>query len=157
MKERLKRMMMLKQMREDATAKAFSDWAFAKEQYDLGKQKYEQLVSYRVDYMQQLEIIGRAGSDSGRLRNRVDFIHQLDNALLQLGNHLSQLASVRSRMETIYKEAKASEDAVNKLIEKLHKSEELRMQKLEQKDLDEYAQKQWYSKNLNDETNRFDN
>lgn len=157
MKERLDRLLVLKKLKEEATQNAFRDWAHAKEQYDQNKQRYDQLADYRVDYMTQLDTLGRSGTDLGRLRNRIDFIHQLDTAMVQLGTHLGQLARVRAKMETLYKEARASEEAVGKLIINLLKAEEQRVARIEQKDLDEYAQKQWYSKNLKDETNRFEN
>lgn len=157
LKERLDRLLVLRKIKEDATQKAFADWAHAKDQYTQNKQRYDQLAEYRVDYMMQLDTLGRMGVDLGRLRNRIDFIHQLDSAMVQLGMQLGQLARVRVQMETLFKEAKASEEAVGKLIIKLLKTEEQRVARQEQKDLDEYAQKQWYSKNLNDETNRFEN
>lgn len=119
----------------------------AREQFTAGKSKHDQIVSYRQDYVEQLHRMGDSGCTLGRLRNRIDFINQLDAILIQLNQQLSQLAKFRSQCEKKFLQAKAEKDAVIRLIErvKLQRSEQLA--RLEQKESDEYAQKQWYSKN----------
>ena len=82
--------------------------------------------------------------------NRIDFINQLDTAIVQLKNFLSQLTKQKAKAELIYKQAKAAEEGVEKLIERVKKNQELKVLKMEQKESDEYAQKQWYSKSIND-------
>ena len=65
----------------------------------------------------------------GRLRNRIDFINHLDTALMQLNTHLAQLAKVRSKAELNYNQAKASEEGVSKLIERVKKTEQIKIQR----------------------------
>lgn len=154
MNERLERLKQLLKIKQEATQHVYQDLVKAKEQFNLNKSRHEQLVSYRQDYLQQLEQLGHEGSFVGRLRNRIDFINHLDTALVQLNNHLAQLAKIRSKAEISYKEAMAAEEGVHKLIAKVKKDEELKIQRLEQKASDEYAQKQWYSKHINDKTNK---
>lgn len=155
MTERIDRLTQLLKMKEETTEKAYQEWLQAQEQFKHNKTRHEQLVVYRQDYLTQLEQLGQDGTQVGRIRNRIDFINHLDTALVQLNNHLSQLAKNRSRCELIYKETKASEEAVRKLIERANKTEQVKMQRIEQKESDEYAQKQWYSKHLNDHSNTF--
>ncbi|MCL5272252.1 MAG: flagellar export protein FliJ, partial [Gammaproteobacteria bacterium] len=76
-------------------------------------------------------------------------------SLLQLNTHLAQLAKLRSKLELKYKQAKAAEEGVSKLIERVKQVEMIQMQRKEQKESDEYAQKQWYSKNIHDQSNPF--
>lgn len=44
-----------------------------------------------------------------------------------------------------YKQAKTSEEGISKLIERVKRAELKQLQRIEQKETDEYAQKQWYS------------
>ena len=155
MNQRLDRLMQLLQIKEDETRCVYLELLGAKEQFNQNKLRHEQLLGYRQDYLEQLEVIGHEGSSVGRLRNRIDFINHLDTALIQLNTHLSQLAKARTKLELSYKQAKTSEEGVGKLIERVKKTEHLKLQRGEQKESDEYAQKQWYSKNMNDKSNSF--
>ncbi len=155
MSDRLARLNLVLGLKQKATQRAYKDLANAKEQFSINKQRHEQLVEYRQDYLQQLEQLGNQGSSVGRLRNRIDFIHHLDHALLQLSTHLGHLTKVRARMEVLYNEAKAGEEAVVKLITRIKKADELLGARAAQKESDEHAQKQWYSKRLNGEKNSF--
>ncbi|QMT60073.1 MULTISPECIES: flagellar export protein FliJ [unclassified Legionella] len=150
MSQRLERLKQLLQMKKEATYAAYQDLLKAQEQFKHNKLKHEQLVSYRQDYLKQVEKIGEQGTVVARLRNRIDFISHLDTALIQLNTHLAYLGKVRSKAELNYKQAKISEEGVNHLIDRVNKSEQLKIQRIEQKENDEYAQKQWYSKKINE-------
>ncbi|MCL9685773.1 flagellar export protein FliJ [Legionella maioricensis] len=155
MSQRLDRLIQLLQIKQEATKRVYMDLMKAKEQFNQNKIRHEQLVIYRQDYLQQLETLGNQGSLVGRLRNRIDFINHLDTALIQLNTHLAQLAKIRAKAELNYNQAKTSEEGVRKLIDRVKKAEQIKLQRMEQKESDEYAQKQWYSKNMNDQSNTF--
>lgn len=155
MNPRLTQLAQLLQIKHEAAKQAHLELIKLKEQFIQNKTRHEQLVVYRQDYLQQLELLGGEGSSVGRLRNRIDFINHLDTALIQLNTHLAQLAKNRSKAEVNYNVAKASEEGIVKLIERVKKAEELKLQRTEQKESDEYAQKQWYSKKMNDQSNSF--
>lgn len=146
MNQRLEQLIQLHKLKEEITYRAFQALLNAKEEFTQNKVRHDQLIGYRQDYLQQLDVLGQEGTPIGRLRNRIDFISHLDTALIQLNNHLAQLAKVRSKQETAYHEAKRAEEGVSKLIERVKKTEALKIQRNEQKESDEYAQKQWYSK-----------
>ncbi|MGL5742238.1 MAG: flagellar export protein FliJ [Legionella sp.] len=129
---------------------AYQELLKAQEQFKQNKFKHDQLVSYRQDYLKQVEASGAKGTVVARLRNRIDFISHLDTALIQLNTHLAYLAKIRTKVEQNYKQAKLSEEGVSKLIELVNKSLQLKLQSIEQKENDEYAQKQWYSKKINE-------
>ncbi len=122
----------------------------AKEQFNQSKMRQEQLIGYREDYIHQLEAMGAGGAEASRIRNRIDFINHLDTALVQLNNHLSHLARIRTKSEQNFKLARISEESVGKLIERVRVQEDLKLQRLEQKESDEYAQKQWYSRSTDE-------
>jgi flagellar FliJ protein len=96
--------------------------------------------------VEQLNHLGDGGCTVGDVRNRINFITQLDSALTHLNQQLAQLAKQRTHQETLYLRAKSEQDVVQKLIDRAQKQENDRIERLEQKESDEYAQKQWYSK-----------
>lgn len=145
---RLERLMQLLEIKKEATQIAYQKLLQTQEQFKDNKLKHEQLVSYRQDYLKQLEVIGEKGALVGRLRNRIDFISHLDNALVQLNGHLAYLAKARSKAELYYKQERISEEGVCLLIERVKKGQQLKLQRIEQKENDEYAQKQWYSNQI---------
>ncbi|WP_133135026.1 flagellar export protein FliJ [Legionella rowbothamii] len=151
MNQRLDRLTQLWEIKKDLTNTAYQQLLHAQEQFSKNKEKHDQLVGYRQDYLQQLETMGEQGTYVRRLRNRIDFISHLDMALVQLNGHLAQLAKVRRNAESTYKQAKISEESVNLLIERVKKAQKSKLNLQEQKENDEYAQKQWYSRELNDE------
>lgn len=145
MNDRLDRLIQLLQIKQEITHKAYKDLLKAKDQFNQNKARHEQLVGYRQDYLQQLEVMGQQGSYVGPLRNRINFINHLDTALVQLNSHLSQLAKNRMKADLNYKQAKMAEEGISKLIERVKKAEQVKIQRIEQKESDEYAQKQRYS------------
>lgn len=151
MNQRLDRLTQLWEIKKNLTNTAYQQLLYAQEQFSKNKEKHDQLVGYRQDYLQQLETMGEQGAYVRRLRNRIDFISHLDMALVQLNGHLAQLAKARRSAESTYKQAKISEEGVNLLIERVKKDQKSKLNLQEQKENDEYAQKQWYSRELNDE------
>lgn len=147
MKQRLTRLLHLLALKEQATRMATEALVRAREQFLANKAKHDQLLGYRQDYIQQLTNIGDAGCTVGRVRNRIDFIAQLDSALSQMNQQLAQLAKQRSNCEAIYLQKKSEQDAVKRLIERVEQQQKAQRERAEQKESDEYAQKQWYSKN----------
>ncbi|WP_019217400.1 flagellar export protein FliJ [Legionella tunisiensis] len=147
MKQRITRLLRILELKERATRTAMEDLIRAREQFTAGKMKHEQLLGYRQDYMQQLSNLGDAGCTVGRVRNRIDFVAQLDIGLSQLNQQLAQFAKQRSKYETIYLQVKSEQDAVKNLIERVEQQQNVKRERAEQKESDEYAQKQWYSKN----------
>lgn len=150
MNQRLDRLMQLLEIKKDLTKTAYQQLLNAQEQFKKNKLKHEQLVGYRQDYLQQLESFGEKGTQVGRIRNRIDFITHLDTALVQMNGHLAYLAKIRAKAELAYKQATTSEKGVNLLIERVKKSQQFKLQRMEQKENDEYAQKQWYSNKINE-------
>lgn len=152
--QRLARLGQWLQIKEKRTQEAVQDWQQAKHRYDAAKIRHDQLLGYRNDYMQQLQQLGDSGCQAARIRNRLNFIGQLDAALLQMSQQLAGFAKQRSECEQNFIQAKAQQDVVLKLIDKVKVHQQERMARMLQKESDEYAQKQWYSNNLNQTTHK---
>jgi len=144
-KDRLNDVLGLKNKAVDTALNALNH---AKAEFQAGKAKHEQLLAYRQDYLQQLEFMGEEGCSVGRMRNRIDFITQLDDALSQMNQHLAQLAKIRSKAEAHYLAARQEEAAVSKLMARLDTIALSKENKQHQKEMDEHAQKQWYSRQI---------
>ncbi|KTD65783.1 flagellar export protein FliJ [Legionella spiritensis] len=145
--QRIDRLNQLLAIKENSTQQASGHWTMVRNQFAQGKAKLDQLLDYRQEYMQQLQTLGNKGCGVDRIRNRIEFIAQLDVAISQLTQHLAQLAKRRSECEKTFLRAKADQDVVKRLIERAKLQQSDRLARIEQKESDEYAQKQWYSKN----------
>lgn len=146
MNRRQQQLQTLLGLRRHATQSAAKDLHQAREQFNANKIRHEQLLVYRKDYMHQLEQMGSDGCVVGQMRNRIEFITQLDGAMSQLSQQLALLAKQRARCEKMFYTAKADEDAVHKLIAKVAQADIKAQGAREQKEYDEHAQKQCYSR-----------
>lgn len=133
----------LLELKITATNKAKEALNFAKMQHEHGQTRRSQLCGYKQDYLHQIENLKEGSGHIGQLRNRIDFINQLDAVLAQLNTHLAMLVNQCSTCESLYKKTKLEQDAVEKLIEKAQAMEALKELRKEQKGCDEHAQKQW--------------
>ena len=150
MNRRLAQLYQLLEIKKEVSHSAYMGVLKAREQFEHNKIRHEQLARYRQEYIHQVDAIGKEGTSIQRLKNRIYFINHLDVALGQLSGVLAQLAKARAIAEQEYKQAKIAEEAVFKLIERAKREEELKQQRMEQKQIDEYAQKQWYGKKNNE-------
>lgn len=155
MNPRLIQLIQLLKKKQDATKQANLELIKAKEQFTQNKACHEQLLRHRQDYLQPLALAGLEDSLTCPLSKGIEFINHLDTALIQLNTHLSQLAKIILRAEINYNQAKISEDGVRKIIDRVLKDESSKLQRGGQKESDEYAQKQGYSKNMNNQPNNF--
>ncbi|MBN9230492.1 MAG: flagellar export protein FliJ [Legionella sp. 40-6] len=149
MSRNLSSLLQLLGIKQKNTQKAFQEVINAQEEFKKNKLKHEQLVGYRGDYLQQMESLGEQGASLNQIRHRVDFIAHLDKAIIQLNGHLAHLAKLRQHAQTAYLVTKREEESIQLLIEKLKKEQAVKESRREQKENDEYAQKQWYSKRIN--------
>lgn len=147
MKKRQQRLQEILHIRQQKAEDAARNWLKSRQQFVSGKARHDQLVGFRCDYEQQLQQLGNSGCNLGQIRNRIEFIGQLDTALGQLSHQLGQMAKQRNQLETIYLKAKADEEVVRSLLARMQIQENKRLQRQEQKESDEYAQKQWYINN----------
>ncbi len=149
MDRRLIQLIQLLELKKEATRKAYAEFLKAQEQFNQNKVRHEQLSGFRLDYIHQIDVIGKEGTSIYRIRNRLDFINHLESALGQLSGLLAQLAQSRAHADLLYRKAKIAEEGVVKLIERAKRDEDLKLQRKEQKESDEYAQKQWHGKKNN--------
>jgi flagellar FliJ protein len=152
MNQRTEMLTQLLEIKIAATNKAKEALNLANMQREHSQTRQSQLCGYKQDYLRQLENLKEGSGQIGQLRNRIDFINQLDAALAQLNTHLAMLVNQCNTCESVYKKTKLEQDAVNKLIEKAQALEMLKGLRKEQKGCDEHAQKQWVRRQTITET-----
>ncbi|MCC5792683.1 MAG: flagellar export protein FliJ [Legionellaceae bacterium] len=112
------------------------------------RQRHTQLQQYREEYVLQLNRLGEEGCQLAQMKNRLDFIAQLDHALHQLGHQLAQMAKQRQQAQQKLQAAKRAEESVKKLIERRLGEQQYQLGRQAQKENDEFAQKQWYNRTI---------
>lgn len=143
-------------IKEQAVHEAARAWHLAKEQYRQNEEKKGQLSAYRQDYIYQLHQAGQGGCQVGNMRNRINFITQLDTVLLQIEQQLISMANKKSVCERQFLQAKSEQDVIIKLLHQRDAQEKKILERLEQKEVDEYALKQWYTKKVTTKVNNSD-
>lgn len=146
--QRLNSLAQLLALRAKALEKAHKALMHAKTQHQYALKKQEQIREYRQDYLQQLDALGNQGCPMERMRNRIAFIAQLDGILEQLHNEIAHLEKIKQRTETAFYHAKAEQEAVERLIEQVKQQHQYALNRMEQKQMDEHAQKQWAAQRL---------
>jgi flagellar FliJ protein len=150
MNRRLAQLVQLLELKKEITRKAYVEVLKAREQFEQNKVRHNQLLGFKKDYLVQIDTLGKQGTYIDRIKSRLDFINHLEVALRDLNMLLAQLAKSRTQAELHHRQAKISEEGVIKLMERAQKDEDLKIQRREQKESDEYAQKQWYDRKNND-------
>ncbi len=136
----------LLQIRQTETKDALLKLQQIQQQFVQLRQRHEQLFQYRKEYEQQISQIGQEGCRLAQMRNRLEFIHQLDSAMGQAGKQIAELAKERREAERLVQEKRIAEESLKKLLEREAEYQQYQENCREQKENDELGQKQWYSK-----------
>ncbi|WP_367606573.1 flagellar export protein FliJ [Legionella sp. W05-934-2] len=145
--QRIQQLLTLLKIKEADKQAALKDLAEARKQFNHLRGQLERMLQYRQEYQSQIASIGEAGCNINRMRNRLLFIEQLDEGIKQLNHQLSVIAKQRKQCELVLIEKQKKVQSVEKLIEARKKSAIIAENRLEQKENDEYASKQWYNDN----------
>ena len=157
MKKRIKRLELLLNLKEKAQEKRLTQLALCQKKMQEAQQKYNQLVSYRGEYVERLNEQGKTGANMSTFRHHVDFIAQLDflieQQLLEYNSLQKQAVLARKDYLQSKHEVKSIELLMDKALSELTESEN----RLLQKQCDETIQNQWYYRNnCNEESYRDD-
>jgi flagellar protein FliJ len=105
--------------------------------------KLAELKRYRQDYQQDFARRAGGGMDAARARDYQAFIARLDEALRQQTELVSRAHAERSEQLGKWRGAAQRSAAVDRAVER-HRSEEQRaLERREQRDSDERAQRRW--------------
>jgi flagellar protein FliJ len=99
------------------------------------EEQWEELKRYRRDYN-----VGADGLSVSALINRQQFVERIDQAILQQGKLVERLQKNLNTVRERWLHARARENALDVVVERLRKQEDQREQRLEQAEVDERMQ-----------------
>jgi flagellar FliJ protein len=99
------------------------------------EQQWEELKRYRRDYG-----LGDGNLTVAALLNRQQFVDRIDQAIVQQGRLVERLQRQLDAARERWLQAHARENALDSVVERLRKQEQLREDRLEQAEVDERMQ-----------------
>jgi flagellar export protein FliJ len=126
---------------------------FQKEQqlFVIAKQKYQQLTFYRCEYVNKVNELGKQSVIAQTFQKYFQFIDQLDGAIDKQIQHITSASSKKQQVYEDYLTTKRTVEAMEKVLECAIKEQSVWLDKMQQKENDEYSQNQWYSNRDKDE------
>ncbi|WP_261592429.1 flagellar export protein FliJ [Pseudoalteromonas holothuriae] len=107
------------------------------------QQKLSGLNDFRLEYAQQLHIKAKQGLTSGGFTQYHAFIKKIEEAILQQASTVNTAKQVVEQRKTLWLAQQVKAKAIAKLIEKKQVAHQTRINKAEQKMLDEFATNQF--------------
>ena len=141
MLKRAKRLMPVVQMAEEAEREAATKLAAAQQQLAGAQAQLEGLEQYRADYQQQWLARGQTGVTGEWLMNYQRFLSQLEVAIAQQRNNIRWHEQNVNRVREVWKNAYTRLEGLRKLVERYRLQARQQADKLEQKAMDEIAQR----------------
>lgn len=127
--------------KEQQAAQAFFQAdKFAREQ----KQKLAELQRYKAEYLMQIRQSGAGGVDATRYQQYLSFVSKLDLACEQQTHALSRARMVADQRKSAWLRQQQRKQAIEKLLEKQAKKMQVKQNRIEQAEMDEFANQQLY-------------
>lgn len=149
MLKRLARMKKLVELAQDDLEKASTYLKGIQQQIALHQSQIDSLKSYQADYIQQLT--RRESTTLQQLNTTQAFLDKLNTAIDQQTEEVARLNEAADEAEKSWIEFKTREQALVKLYEKLKKNHDVKMDKAEQKILDDLSGRQFFLSNQSDD------
>lgn len=142
MKRRIERIELLIRIKKQITQNKLLEYVSINRQYEEEKNKKNQLINYKADYVCQLNNQGQHGLGMDKVKYITDFINQLDKLVQQQFLELNRLQIAVNKAHNEYLQVKANADSLVKLLDKLNSSFTEKESRLLQKQCDEAIQAQ---------------
>lgn len=126
----------MERRREDQFAQRMHQ---ARQQCEYQRKRLQGLENYRIEYLNNAVSMGRNGLQSLRFGHYHAFIGKLDEGIGQQRIKLQRLEQVVDDRQKQWLEKQQRRKAIEQLIDKKHHETQLRHQRNEQKNADEYA------------------
>jgi len=114
----------------------------AQQNVEAQRQKLNQLQQYRVDYIEQIKQTGSA--DATKYQQHLSFVGKLDLACEQQTHAIAQAKTVAEQRKTTWLKQQQRKKAIEKLIEKQNMQAAIRQNRIEQAEMDEFANQLFY-------------
>ncbi|MFC3095045.1 flagellar export protein FliJ [Alteromonas sediminis] len=108
------------------------------------RQKLTQLQQYRVDYIEQIKQTAASGVQATRYQQHLSFVGKLDLACEQQTQAITQASSVAEQRKVTWLKQQQRKKAIEKLIQKQQAIAVQRANRIEQSEMDEFANQLFY-------------
>lgn len=140
MKRKIQRFELLLKLAQRKRQEAERLLAQAQQRVQQANSGLEQLEQYRNEYQQQFTAAGRSGFSAARMQHWQAFIHKIGNAQAQQREALQQSQAQLEAVEKHWRQARAHQQAIEKLLDKARREWAAQEEKQLQQQLDERAQ-----------------
>ena len=151
MNRRIKQLNTLLNFKKDLLQQKLIQFQVEQQNYTSARYKYQQLSIYRSEYVNKVNSLGNQSILAETIQKYFKFIAQLDCAISDQIKQVSNANKKKMDAYAVYIEAKRAVESIEKVLECAIREQEGAVNKLQQKENDEYSQNQWYSNKYKDE------
>jgi flagellar FliJ protein len=137
MKKKSSRLRPVEKLAEDKAKSATEDMVSARNSHQSHEQKLSELIQYRSEYIEQFQTRAKVGMQAAQLQQYQQFISQLDVAIKQQKNIVSQASEILDHSQNQWKDKNSHKKAINKAVGRFKKKEFNTIEKNEQNEQDE--------------------
>lgn len=141
MLKRVKRLLPVVQMAEEAERDAAAKLAKTQHQLMHAQSQLQGLEQYRGDYQDQWQKQGQMGVSGEWLMNYQRFLSQLETAIEQQRNSIKWHQQNVNKARDLWQTAYTRLEGLRKLVQRYQQQAQQLANKIEQKDMDEIAQR----------------
>jgi len=139
--KRVKRLLPVVQMAEETERAAAGKLAKTQQQLMHAQSQLQGLEQYRGDYQQQWQKQGQMGVSGEWLMNYQRFLSQLETAIEQQRNSIKWHQQNVDKARDLWQTAYTRLEGLRKLVQRYQQQAQQLANKIEQKDMDEIAQR----------------
>jgi len=138
MKKKSTRLKPVEKLAEDKANSAAADMVNARNTHQSNEQKLNELITYRIEYIEQFQTRAKSGMPANQLQQYQQFISQLEVAIQQQKSIVSQSVEMLGIRKDQWRDKHSHKRAINKVVNRFKKKEFQVLEKNEQAALDEH-------------------
>ena len=136
-------LLVLKRIEKDREQKAATDLQSAQSFLQANQAKLKEVQSYKLDYLKRMQQMGTTGMGGGSYQHYQKFIVQLDQGIQAQANVVSTAKEVVEQRRQEWLMQKNKLRAVDTLLDKKAVARQVKADKLEQNQMDEFASQKY--------------
>ncbi|MCP4412210.1 MAG: flagellar export protein FliJ [Gammaproteobacteria bacterium] len=148
MKKKSARLKPVREMAENNVKQAVSEMVSAKNSHQTHELKLQELISYRLEYIEQFQFRAKKGMQSSQLQQYQRFINQLDDAIQHQRMTVLQSGEILDDRKNHWRNKDSHKRAINKAVNRFKRKENRISEKIEQDGLDEHNTRKYYENNI---------
>ncbi|MCP4270923.1 MAG: flagellar export protein FliJ [Gammaproteobacteria bacterium] len=148
MKKKSARLRPVKEMAENNAKQAVSEMVSARNSHQTHEQKLQELISYRLEYIEQFQFRAKKGMQSSQLQQYQLFINQLDEAIQHQRMTVLRSGEKLDDRKNHWRNKDSHKRAINKAVNRFKRKENRISDKVEQDNLDEHNTRVYNENNV---------